>query len=98
MKLKSKPKTRRRTAKTFRGREYSLSNAKTFLGRLLDKAKRGEDVVIYRGSERFGLHEIRAIEPIPIRPPGYFRFDEEDLALDRMFSKANVPPNPKDFE
>ena len=98
MKLKSRRRTRRPATKRFKQKEFSLSNAKTFLGRLLDKAKRGEEVVIYRGSERFGLYEIRAIEPIPMRPPGFFHFDEEDLALDKMFSKASVPPNPKDFE
>jgi hypothetical protein len=64
----------------------------------LDKAKRGEEVVILRGSERFALSEIRPIEPIPMRPHGYFRYDEEDYALDKKFSRANVPPHKKDFE
>ena len=93
-----KTKSFKRVDRVSLRKEVSLSNAKTYLGRLLDKAKRGEEVIILRGSERFALVEIRPIEPIPVRPPGYFHFDEEDLALDKMFSKANVPPNPKDFE
>ena len=95
-----KLKTRRngRTPVGSNRKEFSLSNAKTFLGRLLDKAKRGEEVVIYRGSERFALYELRPIEPIPLRPPGYFELDEEDIALERKFAKASVRPKKEEFE
>jgi len=82
----------------FRQKEFSLSNAKTYLGRLLDKAKRGEEVVIYRGAERFVLQEIRPIELIPMRPPGYFDLDEEDLAFESKFAKKSVRPKKEDFE
>jgi hypothetical protein len=92
MKLKSRRKPRSSRANRFNRKEFSLSNAKTYLGRLLDKAKRGEDVVIYRGSDRFALSEIKAFEPIPMRPHGYFKFDAEDLALDKKLSRASVPP------
>jgi hypothetical protein len=51
---------------------FSLSDAKTHLGRLLEKAGRGEAVYIARGERRFLLQEIQPIDLIPIRPPGYF--------------------------
>ena len=95
MKRKPPRKARRPAAKQ---KEFSLSNAKTFLGRLLDKAKRGEEVIIYRGSQRFGLYEIRAIEPIPMRPPGYFALDEEDIEFERKFAGTSVQPKEEDFE
>jgi hypothetical protein len=71
---------------------YSLSTAKSYLGRLADKARKGEAVYILRGSERFILQAVPDIEPIPMRPPGYFEFDAEDRNLDRRFAKASVIP------
>ena len=32
-----------------------------------------------------------------MRPYGYFQFGEEDVALDKKLSKANVPPKREDF-
>jgi hypothetical protein len=71
---------------------YSLSTAKSYLGRLADKASKGEAVYILRGSERFILQAVPDIEPIPMRPAGYFEFDVEDRGLDRRFAKASVIP------
>jgi predicted DNA-binding antitoxin AbrB/MazE fold protein len=34
------------------------------------------------------------IEPIPMRPAGYFQFDREDIELDKRFATANVVPAP----
>ena len=48
---------------------FTLSHAKTYLGRLIDKAGRGEAVYIARGQNRFLLQPVRPIDPIPIRPP-----------------------------
>jgi len=96
MKLKSSLK--KTNSGRFTPREVSLSNAKTFLGRLLDRAKRGEEVVIFRGSERFALHEIRPIEPIPMRPHGYFKFDEEDIEFEKKFEGKSVRPRKEEFE
>jgi hypothetical protein len=99
MKVKSGRKARSpRSHRRFKEKEFSLSNAKTFLGRLLDKAKRGEEVIIMRGSERFTLSEIKPIAPIPMRPPGYFKLDAEDIELERKFSKISVLPKKEDFE
>ena len=61
------PSKFRRQATTF-----TLSNAKTYLGRLADKATRGEPVYIVRGRERFLLQRVPDLLPIPLRPPGYF--------------------------
>ena len=75
-----------------RSNTYNLSTAKTYLGRLADKASRGEAVYILRGSERFILQAVPDIEPIPIRPAGYFEFDAEDRSLDKRFAKVSVIP------
>lgn len=73
---------------------YTLSHAKAYLGRLIEKAEQGRDIFIVRGRKRFCLQFVPEIEPIPIRPPGYFQLDAEDIALDKQFSAANVIPRP----
>src|SRR5688500_14143867 len=75
-----------------RANTYSLSTAKSYLGRLADKASKGEAVYILRGSERFILQVVPDVEPIPTRPPGYFEFDADDRTLDKRFAKASVIP------
>jgi hypothetical protein len=85
-------RTGRLRDRSFPSNTYSLSTAKTYLGRLADKAKKGEAVYILRGSERFILQAVRDIEPIPMRPVGYFEFDAEDRSLDKRFAKASVIP------
>lgn len=81
--------------KASRTNTYSLSTAKTYLGRLADKAKKGEPVYILRGNERFVLQVVPDIEPIPARPVGYFQFDQQDIELDNRFAKASVMPDLK---
>jgi hypothetical protein len=78
--------------KNSRSNTYNLSTAKTYLGRLADKAMKGEPVYILRGSERFILQAVPDIEPIPMRPAGYFEFDAEDRSLDKRFAKTSVIP------
>jgi hypothetical protein len=73
---------------------YSVSKAKAFLDRLLVKSEKGTDVYIVRRGKRFLLQPMDDIEAIPMRPPGYFRFDREDIELDKKFSAANVVPGP----
>ncbi len=51
---------------------FSLSEAKIYLGRLMEKAGRGETVYIVKGNRRFVLQPAPDIKPIPMRPPGYF--------------------------
>ena len=78
--------------RNFRSNTYSLSTAKSYLGRLADKARKGEAVYILRGSERFILQAVPDIEPIPMRPAGFFEFDAEDRSLDKRFARASVIP------
>ena len=79
---------------------FTLSSAKTYLGRLVEKAMKGETVYIIRGRHRFILQEVPEIEPIPLRPPGYFAncYTNEEIASDNRLSKASVVRAPKDLE
>jgi hypothetical protein len=79
---------------------FSLSNAKTYLGRLLEKAGRGETVCIVRGHRRFILQEVYEIEPIPVRPEGYFAaaYSKAEIQEDNELAKASVIRVPKDLE
>jgi hypothetical protein len=79
---------------------FSLSLAKTYLGRLVAKAGRGEPVYIVTGHRRFILQEVPEIEPIPMRPPGYFAqvYSEAETQEDNRLAKASVIRPPKDLE
>lgn len=80
---------------------FTLSKAKSYLGRLTEKAiKGGEPVYIIRGHHRFILQHVPEIEPIPMRPPGYFAncYTKEDIEFDNRLSKASVIRAPKDLE
>ena len=65
------PSPRKRKV-NLRSDSFSLSNAKTYLGRLMEKASQGQTVYIVRGERRFILQEVPPIDPIPIRPAGFF--------------------------
>jgi hypothetical protein len=79
---------------------FSLSNAKTYLGRLVKKAGRGETVYITAGGQRFILQEVPEIEPIPIRPPNYFANvdSKAEIQEQNRLAKASVVKSPKDIE
>jgi len=79
---------------------FSLSNAKTYLGRLVEKAGRGETVYIVRGHRRFILQAVPEIDPIPMRPAGYFAnvHSSEEIREDNRLAKASVVRAPKDLE
>ena len=79
---------------------FTLSNAKTYLGRLIEKAGRGETVYIVRGRHRFVLQQVPEIEPIPIRPPNYFAdaYSRAEIQADNRLAKASVIRAPKDLE
>jgi hypothetical protein len=79
---------------------FTLSNAKTYLGRLMEKAGRGEPVYIVTGQRRFILQEVPEIEPIPIRPPNYFAnaYSRAEIQEDNRLAKASVIRAPKDLE
>lgn len=83
-----------------RSQMFTLSNAKTYLGRLVEKASRGEPVYIVRGRRRFVLQEVPEIEPIPMRPAGYFAdaYSRAEIQEDNRLAKASVIRAPKDLE
>ena len=83
-----------------RRQSFTLSTAKTYLGRLVEKAKNGEPVYIIANHHRFVLQEVAEIEPIPIRPPGYFAqcYTREEIEEDNRLAKASVVRPPKDLE
>ena len=92
-----KPKTQRVNLES---QMFTMSNAKTYLGRLIEKASRGETVYIVRGQHRFILQEVPEIEPIPIRPPNYFAsaYSRAESRADNRLAKASVIRAPKDLE
>ena len=95
MQVRKASRSGRKSRRTLQPNTYTLSTAKTYLGRLIERARNGELVYILRGHQRFLLQAVPEIEPIPMRPPGYFKFDEEDIELDNRFAKASVIPDLK---
>ncbi len=79
---------------------FTLSMAKTYLGRLTDKASQGEPVYILRGQKRFLLQEVPEIEPIPIRPAGFFAgcYSQKEIAEANRLAKASIIRAPQDLE
>jgi hypothetical protein len=79
---------------------FTLSKAKTYLGRLMEKAGRGETVYIVKGRQRFVLQEVPEIEPIPIRPPNYFAnaYSKTEIQEDNRLAKVSVVRAPNDLE
>jgi len=79
---------------------YTLSRAKTYLGRLLEQAQNGQTVYILRGRSRFILQPVPEIEPIPLRPPGYFAscYSRADAKLENKLGSASVVKAPEDLE
>jgi hypothetical protein len=77
-----------------------LSVAKTYLGRLVEKAGRGEPIYIVTGHRRFLLQEVPEIEPIPMRPPGFFAqaYSKAEIQDDNRLAKTSVVRPPKDLE
>jgi hypothetical protein len=79
---------------------FTLSHAKTYLGRLVEKAAKGETVYIAKGHRRFVLQEVPEIDPIPLRPPGYFAqcYTAEEAQAENQRAKFSVIKRPKDLE
>ena len=79
---------------------FTLSNAKTYLGRLVEKARRGETVYIVKGRHRFILQEVPEIDPIPIRPPNYFAniYSPAEIQEENRLAKDSVIRAPRDLE
>ena len=79
---------------------FTLSTAKTYLGRLVDKASKGETVYIVRGEHRFVLQKVQPIDPIPLRPLGYFAnsYSKAETQEENRLAKASIIRAPKDLE
>ncbi len=99
MKIASQPRSRKQKA-NLQSQLFTLSNAKTYLGRLVEKASRGETVYIVRGHRRFILQAVPDIEPIPVRPAGYFAsaHSHAEIQEENRLAKASVIRAPKDLE
>jgi hypothetical protein len=84
----------------FRAQLFTLSHAKTYLGRLMEKASRGETVYIVAGRRRFVLQAVPEIEPIPLRPAGYFAntYNRAEIEEENRLAKASVIRAPQDLE
>jgi hypothetical protein len=63
----------------------SLSQAKQRLGKVADAVLRGKPVLIVRKSKLLILQAYELPEPIPQRPPGYFR----DLYTQQEIQEVN---------
>ncbi len=98
--MKTAGRSARKRRIDFNAEVYSLSNAKTFLGRLLNNAREGKTVYIIRGQQRFILQEARPIDPIPMRPPGYFAasYTKAEARRENRLAKDSVIRAPKDLE
>ena len=77
---------------------FTLSRSKTYLGRLIDKASKGQPVYIVRGEDRFLLQKVQPIDPIPLRPLGYFAhsYSKSETQEENRLAKASVIQVPKD--
>ena len=99
MKITKHSRTRR-SGVNLQSDRFTLSKAKTYLGRLIEKASRGETVYIMKGHRRFVLQPVPEIEPIPMRPPGYFAnlSSPEEIEEENLLAKSSVIRAPKDLE
>jgi hypothetical protein len=71
---------------------FTLSHAELCLGRLMARAEQGELVYIVHGHRKVLLQPVVEIEPIPMRPAGYFDscYTPEEIASDHQLAKASV--------
>jgi hypothetical protein len=99
MKIASRSHSRKSTV-NLQSQLFSLSNAKTYLGRLVEKAGLGEAVYIVKGHRRFVLQEVPEIDPIPVRPPNYFAnaYSKAEIQEENRLAKSSVIRAPKDLE
>ncbi len=75
----------------------SVSQAKQRLGKVADDALKGKPVLIIRKSKLLILQAYEFPEPIPLRPPGYFRdlySKEETEEVNYLASRARSTIRP----
>jgi hypothetical protein len=66
----------------------------------VEKASKGQTVCIVRGEHRFILQQVPTIDPIPIRPAGYFAncYSKEEVQEQNRLAKVSVARAPADLE
>ena len=66
----------------------------------MEKASNGEVVYIVRGRRRFILQEVPRMDPIPMRPLGYFSsaYTVAEVEDENRLAKASVIGAPKDLD
>jgi hypothetical protein len=99
MKIARRPRFRK-PAVNLQSQLFTLSKAKTYLGRLVEKAGQGETVYIVKGHRRFILQEVPEIEPIPMRPAGFFAnaYIKAEIQEENRLAKSSVIRAPKGLE
>ena len=98
--MKTANRSRRKSKVKFKSDSFTLSHAKTYLGRLIEQARKGKTVYIVRGEHRFALQKVAPIDPIPMRPAGYFAncYTQAEVQEENQLAKASVIRAPKDLE
>jgi hypothetical protein len=98
--MKTEQRSTPKARVNFKSGSFTLSHAKTYLGRLLEKVRRGETVYIVTGQHRFLLQEMPSIDPVPMRPAGYFAncYSKAEIQQENQLAKASVIRPPKDLE
>ena len=83
-----------------RAQSFTLNKAKTYLGRVVEKVAKGETVYILKEKQRFMLKEVPPIDPVLIRPAGYFAqcYNFTEIREENRLAKASVIRPPKDLE
>ena len=71
----------------------TVSQAKPKIGQLIDRALRGEPVLIRKGAYLVQLTEYIVPEPIPQRPAGYFAVLEAPEEYERANRLTELSPD-----
>ncbi len=71
----------------------TVTQARSKLGRLVDQAAKGKPVYLRRGNNLLRLARVTARAKIPLRPVGYFKFDD---ALSELANRAEPSFTPVD--
>jgi len=71
----------------------SVSEARSKLGRLADQAVKGKSVYLKRGNHLLRLERVNRSGAIPLRPAGYFRFDDDLTDLANRAEPSFTPPD-----
>ena len=71
----------------------TVTQARSKLGQLVDQAAKGKPVYLRRGKDLLRLARVTARVQIPLRPIGYFKFDD---ALSELANRAEPSFTPVD--